>query len=130
MVWYGQDPIELATFHQRFFGAQGYLGLGMLFCNCLVPLLLFSPSVRTNTVWLFVISIFVNIGMWLERFVLIAGSLSTATMPSQWKFYVPRATEVLITVGSFGWFLMNFSLFAKFLPIVSMTELKEGIGWL
>ena len=130
MVWYTQDPIEMMTFHQRFFGSQGYLFGSMVLCNCLIPLFLFSPSIRTNTVWLFIISIFVNIGMWLERFVLISGSLSTATIPSQWRFYVPKATEVFITIGAFGWFLMNFSMFAKFLPIVSMTELKEGVGWL
>jgi molybdopterin-containing oxidoreductase family membrane subunit len=68
--------------------------------------------------------------MWLERFVIIAGSLATNADPSQWRFYTPHLTEVLITIASFGWFLMNFSLFAKFMPIVSMTELKEGIGWL
>src|SRR5713101_7955994 len=64
MFWYGQDPIEMMTFHQRFFGLQGYLFGGMVLCNCLIPLLLFSPSVRTNTICLFIISIFVNIGMW------------------------------------------------------------------
>jgi molybdopterin-containing oxidoreductase family membrane subunit len=130
MVWYTQDPLELATFHERYYGPQGYLFWIMIICNCLVPLLLFAPRIRTNVVWLFIISIFVNIGMWLERFVIIAGSLSTNQDPSQWKFYVPHLTEILITVGSFGWFLMNFSLFAKFLPIVSQTELKEGIRWL
>jgi len=130
MVWYSQDPIEIATFHQRYYGPQGYLFWIMVACNCAIPLLLFIPRVRTNTVWLFIISIFVNIGMWLERFVIIAGSLATNTEPSQWRFYVPRMTEVVLTVGSFGWFLMNFSLFAKFMPIVSMTELKEGITWL
>jgi hypothetical protein len=102
----------------------------MIFCNCVAPLPLFSPRFRTNTICLFVTSIFVNIGMWLERFVLIAGSLSTNMEPSQWRFYVPRLTEIAITIGSFGWFLMNFSLFAKFMPLVSMNELKEGITWL
>jgi len=130
MVWYTQDPIEIATFQQRYYGPQGYLFWMMVVCNCAIPLLLFIPRVRTNTIWLFIISIFVNIGMWLERFVIIAGSLATNAEPSQWRFYVPKLTEVMLTVASFGWFLMNFSLFAKFLPIVSMTELKEGIGWL
>ena len=51
-------------------------------------------------------------------------------MPSQWRFYTWHLTEAVIALASFGWFLMNFSLFAKFLPIVSMTELKEGVGWL
>jgi Ni/Fe-hydrogenase subunit HybB-like protein len=130
MVWYSQDPYELMTFNMRYYGPQGYLFWMMVLCNCLIPLLLFSPRVRTNTIWLWVISIFVNIGMWLERFVIITGSLATNTEPSQWHFYVPGWPEIFITVGSFGWFLMNFSLFAKFMPIVSMTELKEGIGWI
>jgi molybdopterin-containing oxidoreductase family membrane subunit len=68
--------------------------------------------------------------MWLERFVIIEGSLATNTEPSQWRFYHPSVTEIFITVGSFAWFLMLFSLFARFLPIISMTELKEGIQWL
>ena len=130
MAWFNQDPIELATFQQRYFGPQGYLVWVVVACNCLIPLLLFAPRVRISPTWLFVISIFVNIGMWLERFVIIAGSLASNTEPSQWRFYVPALTEVLITVGSFGWFLMNFSLFAKFMPIVSTTELKEGVQWL
>jgi Ni/Fe-hydrogenase subunit HybB-like protein len=130
VVWYTKDPIELATFYQRYYGPQGYLCWMMIFCNCVAPLPLFSPRFRTNTICLFVTSIFVNIGMWLERFVLIAGSLSTNMEPSQWRFYVPRLTEIAITIGSFGWFLMNFSLFAKFMPLVSMNELKEGITWL
>ncbi len=61
---------------------------------------------------------------------IIAGSLGTNFVPSQWGFFVPSVTEISITAGSFAWFLMLFSLFAKFLPIMSMTELKEGIGWL
>jgi molybdopterin-containing oxidoreductase family membrane subunit len=129
-VWYTHDPIELATFHERYWGPQGYLFWLMILCNCLIPLLLFAPAVRTNVVWLFIISLFVNVGMWTERFVLIAGSLATNMEPSQWRFYVPQLTEIAITIGSFGWFLMNFSLFAKFMPIVSMNEMKEGISWL
>jgi Ni/Fe-hydrogenase subunit HybB-like protein len=130
MVWYAQDPIEMTTFHERYYGPQGYLFWMMIICNCLIPLLLFIPRVRTSPTRLFIISIFVNIGMWLERFVIFVGSLSTNADPSQWKFYTPQLTEVVITIASFGWFLMNFSLFAKFLPIVSQTELKEGISYL
>jgi molybdopterin-containing oxidoreductase family membrane subunit len=130
MVWYSQDPIELMTFHQRYWGPQGYLFWMMVACNCVIPLLLFSPRVRVSTVWLFIVTLFVNVGMWLERFVIIEGSLATNTEPSQWRFYHPSVTEIFITVGSFAWFLMLFSLFARFMPIVSMTELKEGIQWL
>jgi Ni/Fe-hydrogenase subunit HybB-like protein len=130
MAWYTHDPIEMMTFHERYYGPWGYLFWIMVLGNCLIPLLLFSPRIRVNLKALWVISIFVNIGMWLERFVIIAGSLATNFNPSQWAFYTPSITEIMITVGSFAWFVGLFSLFAKFLPIVSMTELKEGIGWL
>jgi molybdopterin-containing oxidoreductase family membrane subunit len=68
--------------------------------------------------------------MWIERFVIIAGSLATNFMPSQWAFYKPTWVEITITTASFAWFLLWFTLFSKFLPVVSMTEVKEGIPWL
>ncbi len=130
MTWYSGDKIEQMTFHMRYFGPQGYLFWIMVACNCVIPLFLFSPRIRVNMKALWIISIFVNIGMWLERFVIIAGSLAVNFNPAQWGYFKPSITEIMITVGSFAWFLGLFSLFAKFLPIVSMTELKEGIVWL
>jgi len=130
MTWYSGDKIEQMTFHMRYFGPWGYLFWVMVLCNCLIPLLLFSPRIRVNLTALWIISIFVNIGMWLERFVIIAGSLAVNFNPSQWAYYRPSITEIMITVGSFAWFLGLFSLFARLLPIISMTELKEGITWL
>src|SRR5580704_14982648 len=130
ITWYSQDQYEVVTFHYRYFGPYGPLFWLMVWGNCVFPLALFSPRVRRNTTFLFVITIFVNIGMWLERFVIFAGSLTTNFIPSQWGFYRPSITEIMITVGSFAWFLMLFSLFTRYLPIISMTELKEGIQWL
>jgi len=130
ITWYSQDPIELMTFHMRYFGPWGWMFWVMVLCNCLIPLLLFSPRIRVSPVPLFIVAIFVNIGMWFERFVIIAGSLATNFEPSQWRFWHPSVTEVTITVGSFAWFIMLFSLFARYMPIISMTELKEGIIWL
>jgi Ni/Fe-hydrogenase subunit HybB-like protein len=130
MAWYSQDPIELMTFHMRYFGPWGWMFWVMVACNCVIPLALFSPRIRVSPVPLFIITIFVNIGMWFERFVIIAGSLATNFEPSQWRFWHPSLTEMGITVGAFAWFLMLFSLFARFMPIISMTELKEGITWL
>jgi Ni/Fe-hydrogenase subunit HybB-like protein len=129
-VWYSKDPFEVMTFHQRYFGPYGYLFWLMVFCNCAVPLLLFSAKIRRNLKVLWVLSLLINVGMWLERFVIIAGSLATNFVPSQWGFFIPSVTEVSITAASFAWFLMLFSLFTKFLPIVSTTELKEGLRWL
>ncbi len=130
MTWYSGDKIEQMTFHMRYFGPWGWMFWVMVACNCVIPLLLFSPRIRVNLTALWIISIFVNIGMWFERFVIIAGSLAVNFNPSQWGSYTPSITEIMITVGSFAWFLGLFSLFARFLPIVSMTELKEGIAWL
>ncbi len=130
MTWYSQDPIEMMTFHMRYFGPWGWMFWVMVACNCVIPLVLFSPRIRTSPVPLFIVAIFVNIGMWFERFVIIAGSLAVNFEPSQWRFWHPSLTEMMITVGSFAWFVMLFSLFARFMPIISMTELKEGITWL
>ncbi len=130
MAWYSQDPIEMMTFHMRYFGPWGWMFWVMVACNCVIPLALFSPRIRVSPVPLFIVTIFVNIGMWFERFVIIAGSLATNFEPSQWRFWHPSLTEMGITVGAFAWFVMLFSLFARFMPIISMTELKEGITWL
>lgn len=130
MVWYGKDPVEMMTFHMRYVGPEGWLFALLIMCNCIFPLLLFSPRLRVNPIALLLISIGVNVGMWTERFVIVAGSLATEFMPSQWLFFHPQPTGILITIGSFAWFLMVFSLFARFLPVFSMTELKEGIRWL
>jgi Ni/Fe-hydrogenase subunit HybB-like protein len=129
MAWYSANPFERVTFHQRYWGPYGWLFWTMVLCNCVIPLALFSPRIRRNLRALFVISIFVNIGMWTERFVIIAGSLATNFMPSQWGVYKPTWVEPTITVASFAWFLMWFVLFSRLLPIVSMTEVKEGIPW-
>ena len=130
MAWYAHDPIESMTFHMRYFGPWGWMFWVMVACNCVIPLLLFSPRIRTSTVPLFIITIFVNIGMWFERFVIIAGSLATNFMPGTWRFWHPSVTEMTVTAASFAWFFMLFSLFTRFLPIISMTELKEGVTYL
>jgi molybdopterin-containing oxidoreductase family membrane subunit len=129
IAWYSANPFEQMAFHMRYWGPYGPLFWLMVFCNCVVPLALFAPRIRRSMTALFVISILINVGMWTERFVIIAGSLATNFMPSQWAFYKPTWVEITITAASFAWFLMWFTLFAKFLPIVSMTEVKEGLRW-
>ncbi len=129
MAWYSANPFEQVTFQQRYWGPYGWLFWTMVICNCVLPLALFSPRIRRNLTVLFIISISINIGMWVERFVIIAGSLATNFMPSQWAVYKPTWVEPTITVASFAWFIMWFVLFSRLLPIVSMTEVKEGIPW-
>jgi molybdopterin-containing oxidoreductase family membrane subunit len=71
-----------------------------------------------------VICIFVNIGMWFERFVIVVTSLSRDFLPSSWHYFKPTAIDVLMLAGSFGLFLTMFLLFCRYLPIVAMAEVK------
>ena len=75
--------------------------------------------------WLFLISILVNVGMWSERFVIIVASLAHDYIPFAWGLYRPSWVEVSILAGTCAWFFLWFLLFAKLLPVVSITEVKE-----
>ena len=91
------------------------------------PQLLWFRKIRTNLTSLFVISIFINIGMWFERFVIIVSSLSNDYIPWAWDQMNPTWADWGILLGSFGWFGMWFLLFAKTFPIVAIQEIKEMI---
>jgi molybdopterin-containing oxidoreductase family membrane subunit len=97
----------------------------MLTCNGLIPILLWFKRVRHSIAALFVISIFVNIGMWFERFVIIVVSLSHEFLPFAWGQYRPSVTEMGILVGSFAWFFFWFLLFIRLFPPVAIQEIKE-----
>ncbi|MFN2431433.1 MAG: hypothetical protein ABR599_01170 [Gemmatimonadota bacterium] len=98
----------------------------MLICNSVVPLVCWSRKVRRSFAAMFVVSIFINIGMWFERFVIIVQSLQHDFMPSAWGPYVgPTWVEYGITAGSFAWFLMYFLIGVKLLPAISINEVKE-----
>ena len=84
IAWYSGSPFEQGTFYDRMFGHYWLFSWGMFTCNVLIPLVLFSKRVRTSLAALFVISIFINIGMWLERFVIIVTSLSHDFDPANW----------------------------------------------
>jgi molybdopterin-containing oxidoreductase family membrane subunit len=92
-----------------------------------LPLSLFSQKLRRNTTWLFILSIFINIGMWFERFVIVVPSLSHEFEPWQWGGYAPTWVDFGILLGSFGWFFMWFLLFIKQLPVMAIAEIKEVI---
>ena len=129
IAWYSGSPFEQGTFYDRMFGQYWGYSWMMFTCNVFVPLLLFSKTVRTNLRSLFVISIFVNIGMWLERYVIIVTSLSHDFDPANWSgVYQPTWVEAAITLGAFGLFLTLFLLFVKNFPAVSITEMKETMG--
>ena len=126
MAWYSESPFERSTFLDRAIGQYAPLFWIMVVCNCVIPLSLFFKKVRTHVGMLFVISLLVNVGMWLERYVIIISSLSHDYNPSVWpELYTPTWVETAITAGSFAWFFLLFLLFVKNFPAVSMTEVKE-----
>ena len=85
---------------------------------------LFTKSIRKNMVIVWIASIFVNIGMWFERFVITITSLHRDFLPSSWEYFSPTAVDILMLVGSFGLFFTLFLLFLRFLPLVAMAEVK------
>jgi len=125
IAWYSNNLFERFQFWFRPFGDFKLAFWGMVTCNCIIPLLLWFKKVRTSIVALFIISIFINIGMWLERFNIIFTSLAREFLPAAWGGYNFSWIEVGITIGSFGWFFTWFLLFIKFFPSVSLTEVKE-----
>jgi molybdopterin-containing oxidoreductase family membrane subunit len=125
LAWYGGNIFETESFRYRAFGDYRYFTWTMIFCNSLVPLTLFARKLRRNTSYLFFVSILVNIGMWLERFVIIVTSLAHDYDPYAWGIYKPTFVCLGIDIGSFGLFFTLYLLFVKSLPVLSITEIKE-----
>ena len=128
IAWYSHNSVEMETFRWRAMGDYKIQFWIMVVCNTVIPMLFIFKRFRTSIAWLLCICIFVNIGMWFERFVIIVGSVAHDFIPHAWGLYTPTAIEFGIMLGSFCLFFFLFVLFVKHLPSVSMTEIKEMIG--
>ena len=124
IAWYSANPYEQFVFMNRAFGPYAWAYWIMIACNVITPQLFWFKKIRTNIKALFVLSIFVNIGMWFERFVIIASSLHRDFLPSSWDYYTPTFWDVSLFIGSFGLFFTLFLLFIRFVPIISIAEVK------
>tara|TARA_B100000700_G_C15035152_1_gene852443 strand:+ start:537 stop:1910 length:1374 start_codon:yes stop_codon:yes gene_type:complete len=124
IAWYSTNPYEQFVFMNRAFGPYAWAYWIMIACNVITPQLFWFKKVRTNIKALFILSIFVNIGMWFERFVIIASSLHRDFLPSSWDYYVPTFWDISLFIGSFGLFFTLFLLFIRFVPIISIAEVK------
>jgi molybdopterin-containing oxidoreductase family membrane subunit len=124
IAWYGGNPNELYAFKNRAFGPYWWAYWSMISCNVICPQLFWFKKIRTNLVVVFIISIFVNIGMWFERFVIIVTSLHRDYLPSSWGYFSPTYVDILTFVGSFGLFCTLFLLFMRFLPMIAISEVK------
>jgi Ni/Fe-hydrogenase subunit HybB-like protein len=124
IAWYSQNQYESFAFMNRAFGPYWWAYWSMVSCNVISPQLFWFKKMRTSPFWMVVISIFVNIGMWFERFVITVTSLSRDFLPSSWGYFRPTLFDGLMFFGSFGVFMSLFLLFCRFLPTIAMSEVK------
>ncbi len=123
-AWYSANPYEQDMLANRAFGHYGWAYWLLLSCNAVTPQFLWFKRVRSSVVALFVIAIIVNVGMWLERFVIVVTSLSHDFLPSSWDTYTPTQWDWGLYVGTFGLFLALLFLFIRFLPMISIFEMR------
>jgi Ni/Fe-hydrogenase subunit HybB-like protein len=124
MAWYSADRFEGFVPLNRMTGPYAPYYWALLFCNLVVPQALWFRRVRSNTIALFVIAIIVNIGMWLERFIIVVTSLHRDFLPSAWGRYAPTIWDWSTFVGTIGLFLALLFLFLRFLPMISIFEMR------
>jgi Ni/Fe-hydrogenase subunit HybB-like protein len=124
MAWYSGNIYEVFTFVNRAFGNYAWAYWIMFSCNVITPQLFWFKKVRRSVPWMLVLSIFVNVGMWFERFVITVTTLSRDFLPSSWAYFTPTLWDILTFLGSFGLFFTLFLLFIRFLPLIAMAEVK------
>ena len=125
IAWYSGSIYERYTFWQRLFGPHyWWAGWSMYSCNVIIPQLFWFRRLRRSIPVMFVACILVNVGMWFERFVIIATSLHRDFLPSSWGVFKPQLVDITTFVGTFGLFLTLFLLFIRFLPMIAIAEVK------
>ena len=124
IAWYSGSMYEQFAFLNRAFGPYAWAYWIMVSCNVIAPQFFWFKRFRTTPALMVIICIFVNIGMWFERYVIVVSSLSRDYLPSSWGYYAPTAVDVLTFVGSFGLFFTLFLLFCRYIPMVAMAEVK------
>ena len=123
--WYGGDMWDkiLNTFLQT--GPQWYLWYTMLFCN-LAPLVILWNKKWRRIPWLLaILGGVINIGMWLERYVIIPETLTINRMPFTWRIYIPHI-EIVLTIGNFAFFFLLYLLASRMIPLIPVWEVQEG----
>jgi molybdopterin-containing oxidoreductase family membrane subunit len=125
-AWYGKNPFEQYQMLQdRPWGAYAHTWWMMIACNVGTAQLFWIPAVRRNPALLWVLAIFVNIGMWLERYVIVVVSLHKDFLPSSWSIYHGTFWDYATYYGTIGLFLALLFLFIRFLPVISIAEMRE-----
>ena len=126
--WYSDGVYEESVVLDRFLGPYAWMYYGMLAANVLIPQLLWSRRVRRNPPALFFIALAVLAGMWLERFVIVSASLARDFLPSAWGLYGFTTWDFAMFIGSLGLFFTLIYLFIRFLPVISIFEMRELVS--
>jgi molybdopterin-containing oxidoreductase family membrane subunit len=124
-AWYSGNEFEEYLLKNRALGPYAPYYWALLFCNVVVPQFLWSDRIRSNVVALFIIAIIVNVGMWLERFIIVITSLHRDFLPSSWGMYAPTVWDWATLFGSIGLFFALLFLFIRFLPMISIFEMRS-----
>jgi Ni/Fe-hydrogenase subunit HybB-like protein len=124
-AWYSGDIYERYLIMNRMFGPYGYMYWLLILFNILIPQLLWVRRAQSNIRTLFFIAVAVNIGMWLERYVIVVVSLHRDYLPSAWGMYSGTVFDYGVFVGSIGLFVCLLFLFIRFLPMISIFEMRE-----
>lgn len=124
IAWYSGNVYERFAFINRAFGPYAWAYWTMISCNVLIPQMFWFKKLRRHVPLMFVASILINIGMWFERFVIVM-SLSRDYMPANWGYFSPTVWDVATFAGSIGLFFSLFVLFARFFPVIAMSEIKN-----
>jgi Ni/Fe-hydrogenase subunit HybB-like protein len=128
MGWYSGNRFESYMMANRLFGPYAPLFWALLLCNVLVPQVLWLQRIQDNVLALFIIAIVVNIGMWLERFIIVVTSLHRDFLPSAWALYIPTVWDWATFVGTIGLFFALLFLFVRVLPMISIFEMRELVS--
>jgi hypothetical protein len=124
IAWYSGNVFEQYVILNRLTGPYAPFYLGLLLCNVIVPQALWFKQIRSNVLALFIVAIIVNIGMWLERFVIVVASLHRDYLPSSWGMYAPTFWDWATFFGTIGLFFALLFLFIRFLPMISIFEMR------
>ena len=125
MAWYGGNPYEQFMITNRMQGPYAPMYWALILCNVLVPQALWFQRVRANVITLFAVAMVVNVGMWLERYIIVVTSLHRDFLPSAWGMYAGTVWDWALYIGTIGLFFALLFLFIRFLPMISIFEMRE-----
>ncbi len=125
MAYYSADQFAIVVTQNRFVGPYAPVYWSVVLCNVIVPQALWSANVRASPLSLFLISIVINVGMWLERFMIIVSSLNRDFLPSAWGLFYPTFWDIATLAGSIGAFALLFLIFLRILPAISISEMRK-----